>query len=155
MEIPQDQLEAFLRVAAAAGLAGLLGLERELRDKPAGFRTHMIVGGAAALLLLLGTHLLEHYEESAVAGQLRADPLRIVEAIIVGISFIGAGVILKVEEKNRIRNLTTAATILCSATIGIAVAVDLFYLAIGVTALFLIITAAVNWIERILPGDRS
>ncbi|HUF63747.1 MAG TPA: MgtC/SapB family protein [Verrucomicrobiales bacterium] len=77
-------LQGILRVAGAAVLAGLIGLEREAHDKPAGFRTHMLTGGAAALLVVLGPFLLKEFSRLGVSDAvMRVDPLCILEAIIV------------------------------------------------------------------------
>jgi len=139
---PPTEWQCLLLVVVASLLSGAVGLEREVAEKPAGFRTHMLIGGAAALLTLIGKILVAQYSASPFNELVRTDPIRIIEAIVVGISFIGAGTILKVEEKHRIRYLTTAASILFSAGIGITVALQLFYLALGSTALVL----AVNWL---------
>jgi len=139
--ITTEELEAIGLVIGASILAGLIGLEREASEKPAGFRTHMLVGGAAALLVILGRELLASFEDlPGTESFLRADPIRIIEAIIVGVSFIGAGTILKVEDRHRVRYLTTAASILFSAGVGIAVALKQFYLAIFVVLTVLAIT---------------
>ncbi len=144
------QLEIALNIVIAALLAGMVGLERELKKKPAGFRTHMIVGGASALLLSLGEVLILHFSEIGVAETLRTDPTRIIEAIIVGISFIGAGTILQVRKEDKVLYLTTAASILFSAGIGIAVALQQYLLAIAVTLLVLIINYALSKIFKAL-----
>ncbi len=148
LDIPADQWSIMWRVALAAVLAGLPGLEREFRDKPAGFRTHMIIGSACALMVLLGRVLLEHYNDLPSPENLRTDPLRLFEAIVVGVSFIGAGTILKVEDSMRIRYLTTAASLLFAAAIGISVALSLFYLAVFECILILIINQALGRLEK-------
>lgn len=139
----------FLNVLGAAVLTGLIGWERETRDIPAGLRTHMIVGTAASLLVILGASMVDFYEAREAGSALRYDPLRVVEAIIVGISFIGAGTILKSEEKARIQFLTSAATILVSAGIGISVALERYTMAVLVTALVLIINYLIRkWEDK-------
>ncbi|ADR21497.1 hypothetical protein MATR_08740 [Marivirga tractuosa] len=134
-----SELLILLDVGIAALLTGLIGLEREVKDKPAGFRTNMIVGGSSALLLSLGQILVEHYVQSDMENIIQPDPTRILEAIILGISFIGAGTILKASDENKVYNLTTAATVLFSAGIGIAVALEQYVLAITATLLILVI----------------
>src|SRR6056297_2654985 len=125
----QDQFIDAGVVVFAALLAGLIGIEREDSGKPAGFRTHMLVSGAAALLVLLSGDIVEiRLGNEAVADSIRTDPVRVMEAIVVGIGFIGAGTVLKVEDKLRVRYLTTAASILFAAGIGIAVALYMFVL---------------------------
>jgi putative Mg2+ transporter-C (MgtC) family protein len=89
------QLVILLDVTVAMGLGGLIGIEREFANKPAGFRTHTLVAGAAALLVGLSDVLLERFSVEIYSGILRTDPIRIVEAIVTGISFLGAGTIFR------------------------------------------------------------
>ncbi len=154
--LPASQFESIGLVGLAALLAGLIGLEREHSDKPAGFRTHMLVGGASAMLIILGRVLALHFDDiGALEQSLRIDPVRIMQAIIVGVSFIGAGTILKVEAEDRVRYLTTAASILLSAGVGIAVALYQFYLAGGVVLIVLAINYVVVRIERRIVRAKS
>ncbi|MDF1815319.1 MAG: MgtC/SapB family protein [Verrucomicrobiales bacterium] len=128
---PVEQLYRAVIVFIAAVLAGLVGIEREYSGKPAGFRTHMLVGGASALLVVLGEVMVKSFAEiSEINSLIRSDPIRIIEAIIVGISFIGAGTVLKVQAEQRVRYLTTAASILFSAGIGVSVALGEMILAV-------------------------
>ena len=128
------------KIVLAALLGGLVGLEREFAEKPAGLRTHMLVGATAAFFVMLGGHMLDTFEPRDI---LTADPVRVVEAIVVGISFLGAGTILKYNQQGErvVEGLTTSASILSVAAIGIAVALNVFVLALGVTLLNLFI----NW----------
>lgn len=141
----QPQLLVLLHVAVAAVLAGVVGFERERADKPAGFRTNMIIGASAALLIGLGHELAESFVD--IPG-IRVDPLRIIEAIVVGVSFIGAGTIIKSNNSTDVSNLTTAATLILSAGIGIAVALQFYILAVGVTLLTLIINTILRSLKR-------
>jgi len=139
-------------VALAMLLGGLIGLEREFKDKPAGFRTLMLVAGAAALLVGLGDSLLERFGGSEFV---RSDPIRIVEAIITGISFLGAGTIFRRSRDEQVEGLTTAAAILLSAAIGISVALHQFTLAVGVTALSLLVLYGLTFLEKWLVRKRE
>lgn len=145
-----EDIQQFLNVLLAAGLTGLIGWERENRNMPAGLRTNMIVGVSASLLVILGFMMIDYYDaQDTTDTDLRYDPLRVIEAIIVGVSFIGGGTILKVEAKERIRFLTSAATILISAAVGITVALQHYLLAFLVTGLILIINFVVRkWEDR-------
>lgn len=134
-----SQIDLLVRILLAILLGGIIGFEREMAKKPAGIRTTMLVAGAAALLVSLGDVIVERFAAEGLKDVLRTDPIRIVEAIIVGISFIGAGTIIQRESEERVENLTTAATILFTATIGIAVALEQFFLASGLTIALLII----------------
>lgn len=129
-------------ISLACVLAGAVGWERESTGKPAGFRTHMIIGGAAALLVICGKWLIADGIVSGDQSTLRYDPLRLIEAVIVGVSFIGAGTILNIESNEkgeRVKYLTTAASLLFSAGLGICVAIERYILAVGVTVLILVI----------------
>ncbi|MDF1754891.1 MAG: MgtC/SapB family protein [Verrucomicrobiales bacterium] len=139
------QLEHLLLIAGASILAGFFGLERESADKPAGFRTHMIIGGAAALLTILAQVMVAHFAESGLSDAIRVDPIRVIEAIVVGISFIGAGTILKM--RGEVHFLTTAASILFTAGIGIAFALHQFVTAVGATLLIVIVTRFLGMLE--------
>ena len=127
-------------------LGGVIGLEREFAHKPAGIRTHMFVAGAAALVINIGYLIVEEFE--AGLGSISADPARILEAVIVGISFIGAGTVLKSSKTHHVYFLTTAASILFTAVLGMAVALDRFVLAVGLTLLAVFVNYAVGSIEQ-------
>jgi putative Mg2+ transporter-C (MgtC) family protein len=148
------QLALLARVAYAMLLAAVIGIEREYSDKPAGLRTHMLVAGASAGLVALGDAVLHEFSGEAAGGQIQADPLRAIEAVITGISFLGAGTIIQRSRRStRIEGLTTAASILFAAMIGIAVAVDRGLLALGATAFAVAVLVAgravVAWIARV------
>ncbi|MDX1654906.1 MAG: MgtC/SapB family protein [Candidatus Competibacteraceae bacterium] len=157
------QFQILYEVALAMFLGGLIGVEREIADKPAGFRTHMLIAGSAALLVGLGDALLDSFMHSMPPGQggnqppgtgIRSDPIRIVEAIVTGISFLGAGTIIRRGAGERVQGLTTASSILMSASIGICVALGQFWLAIGVTALALMVLRGLKFVERWLDRQR-
>ena len=140
-------------VGVAMLLGGLIGVEREFANKPAGFRTHTLVAGAAALLVGLSDILLERFSAEMYSSILRTDPIRIVEAIITGISFLGAGTIFRSGEGQRIEGLTTAASILIACAVGISVALKQMVLAVGVTLFCLFILRAVKKLEERLSSE--
>src|SRR5688500_6795298 len=86
-----SQLRIVLEVTIAMPLGAVIGYDREALDKPAGLRTHMLVAGAAALFVGLGTIIIEVYQDALSARGIQPDPIRVFEAIITGISFLGAG----------------------------------------------------------------
>ena len=142
------ELQMLGKVVVAALLGGLVGIEREFAERPAGLRTHMLVGGTAAFFVLLANILLLSFEPRDI---LRADPVRVVEAVVVGISFLGAGTILKYREHGErvVEGLTTSASILSVAAIGIAVALDTYILAVGAALLNLFINSGLMYlVER-------
>jgi putative Mg2+ transporter-C (MgtC) family protein len=134
-------------VALAMLLGGLIGLEREAAHKPAGFRTHMLVAGAAALLVGLGHALVREFDHHT-GLRLQSDPIRIVEAIVTGVSFLGAGTIFRRNRSEQVEGLTTAAALLLCAALGVCVAVERFILALVVTALTLIVLRGLAVVDR-------
>lgn len=135
-----NEFQMLGKVLIAALLGGLVGLEREFAERPAGLRTHMLVGVASALFVMLATYLISTFEPREI---MTIDPVRVIEAIVVGISFLGAGTIFKYthEGERIVEGLTTSASILLVSAIGIAVALGAYILAIGATFLNLFI----NW----------
>jgi putative Mg2+ transporter-C (MgtC) family protein len=140
--------EALGYVAVAMGLGAGIGFERELADKPAGMRTHMLVAGAAALFVLLGEMLVERFDQKLRGvGFVTTDPIRLIEAIVAGVAFLGAGTILRRDKHNAVHGLTTAATLLFTAAIGVCVAVNQVGFALGATLLALLTLRAVHLLE--------
>jgi len=140
-------IESFVSVAIAAGLGALLGVEREIAGKPAGIRTHMFVCTGSALMMILGQSIITHYQQAVPMAMISADPIRILQAIVLGISFLGAGTIVY-DKSEGVEGLTTAATIYLTAGIGVAAAVDRVWLALAVTLLAVSTLVIVGRIER-------
>jgi putative Mg2+ transporter-C (MgtC) family protein len=135
-----------LGLVILAGLLGaVLGFEREASDKPAGLRTHVFVCAGSTLLILLGEAVVSTFE-SHDAGMVRADPTRVIQAIVVGISFLGAGTIIH-HGTHRVEGLTTAASIFLTAGIGIAVAAERLVVAGGTTLFALLVLTLVRRVE--------
>jgi putative Mg2+ transporter-C (MgtC) family protein len=140
-------------LGTAAGLGAILGLERELARRPAGLRTHILVAVAAALLMILGENIIERFTAEQGHASVSADPIRVIQAIIVGISFLGTGTIIH-EPGARVEGLTTAASILLTAAIAIAVAADQAALAAVVTVAITVILLVLGWTEKLLGTDQ-
>ncbi|WP_394214275.1 MgtC/SapB family protein [Brachybacterium vulturis] len=131
---------------AAFVLCSLLGLERQLRQKAAGFRTHVLVGLGSCAFTLVSV-----YGFSAVIGDdVRLDPSRIAAQIVSGIGFLGAGVIFK--GRNVVRGLTTAATIWVAAAVGMACGAGMLSLAVMLTALHLLTLFVIAPLLHRLPS---
>ena len=145
MENLHPDLAMLGEIALAMLLGGLVGLDRSAADKPAGARTQMLVAGAAAMLIGLGDALLDHFE--GIDG-VAPDPFRLLGAIVTGVSFLGAGTIIRRTDSKDVEGLTTAASILLSAAIGVAVALDRMALAAGVTVLTLGVLRGLGALER-------
>ena len=142
------QLDFALVVLVAAVLGGVIGVERDLAGKPVGIRTLMLVAGTSALLMVLGLTLSGPLAVHTAAPEARIDPLRVIQAIVMGIGFICAGTIIRQRHGDHIEGLTTAATILLSSAVGICVALHQIVLAVSTTLLALIILAGLRGIER-------
>lgn len=141
----ESQLWSLGDVMIAYVLSGAVGYERVVLHKPAGFKTQRIIGGASALFVKLSevaaaTFVATHKDVVEV------DPIRIIQAIVSGISFIGAGSIVKQREEKDVAYLTTAATILFSAGIGIGF--GQYVLSVGITVLVILINSVAG---RITP----
>lgn len=152
----QTEFEMLARVALAMLLGAVIGLERESRDKPAGLRTHMLTTGAAALLVSLSSAVVEQWAAQLGAQMVDTDPLRSIGAVVTGISFLGAGTILRRGPRDGVEGLTTAASLLLAAAVGICVAMSLWVAAVGTTVLALIVLRAVSYVQRWLENrDRA
>jgi putative Mg2+ transporter-C (MgtC) family protein len=137
-------LQALVRIAAAAGLGGLVGLERELDEKAAGLRTHMLVAVGAALFTLAGAYGFSDFPQSTI------DPTRIAAQVVTGIGFLGAGIIFR--QGFTVRGLTTAASLWLVAAVGIAAGAGFWKGAVIATAAALISLRPLEWMkERSLP----
>ena len=126
--------EALLRLIVAAGLGGAIGLERELRDHEAGFRTHLLVSLGACVFTLVSAYAWTDWTFSTPQGVV-FDPTRIAAQIVTGIGFLGAGAII--VRGISVRGLTTAATLWVVAAIGMAAGTG--YYAVGVGAALLVL----------------
>lgn len=133
----QTELGILGSVSVAMLLGAVIGFERELENKPAGLRTHMLVSGASTLLVALSDVTVTKSNITLANNLVQSDPIRIIEAVITGVSFLGAGTIIRHRGKRRIEGLTTAASILFAAGVGVCVALAQWVLALGITLLVL------------------
>lgn len=136
-----------IRLILAMLLGAVVGVQRERSGKPAGVRTHMLVAAGSALFVLGPLEL-----------GMAQDPLsRVIQGLITGIGFLGAGAILKLEKRRAIEGLTTAAGIWITAGIGLAVGLGRFGLALVSMILAWFVLAVVKrielWLNRDLPGN--
>jgi putative Mg2+ transporter-C (MgtC) family protein len=127
--------ELLLRLALAALLGGLIGFERELREREAGLRTHLLVSLGSALFTIVGAYGFHAFLDSG-ANVVRADPTRIAAQIVTGIGFLGAGAIIR--QGLSVRGLTTAATLWVVAAVGLAAGAGYYGAAVSTTALVLL-----------------
>jgi len=131
--IGSKQLFIILEVIVAMVLGGVIGYDRQLADKPAGFRTHMLVAGAAALFVGLGNLAVAKFHAAFADTTVRSDPIRLFEAIITGVSFLGAGTIIRRSVGNRVEGITTAASLLFTAAIGATIGLAEWFLGVVLT----------------------
>lgn len=116
----------------------------------------MIVGAAAALLVSVGRIVVAEYAGNQLMENLQFDPLRVIQAIVVGVGFIGGGTILKSKKEEKVRYLSSAATILMSAGVGIAVSSQKYIIALGLTMIVLMINVFIGKLEKkILSQDKE
>jgi putative Mg2+ transporter-C (MgtC) family protein len=127
--------EALVRLLVAAGLGGAIGLERELRDHEAGFRTHLLVSLGACVFTLVSAYAWTDWTFSTKQGVV-FDPTRIAAQIVTGIGFLGAGAII--VRGISVRGLTTAATLWVVAAIGMAAGTGYYAVGVGAAVLVLI-----------------
>ena len=126
--------EVVLRLVLASLLCGAIGFERETRDQPAGFRTHILLGLGAALFTLVSAYGFEPFTRAALgSGGLQFDPTRIAAQIIAGVGFLGAGAIIR--QGGDVRGLTTAASLWVTSAIGMAVGAGYLFGAAAATLL--------------------
>lgn len=136
------QLEIIFRLMLAALLGAILGLEREYVGKSAGLRTYTLVSFGSALFTVLSDEGLRNY-----IGISSFDPSRIISQIIVGVGFIGAGLIIFQEKENKVHGLTTAAGLWVIAGIGSAAGLGYFILAIFSTFFILAILSSTRYLN--------
>jgi putative Mg2+ transporter-C (MgtC) family protein len=142
--------EAVGRLAVAAGLGGAVGIERELREREAGIRTHLLVSLGACLFTLVGAYGFEDVGTTV-------DPTRVAAQIVTGIGFLGAGAIIR--EGISVRGLTTAGSLWIVAAIGMAAGAGYYWPAVAgtvltVLALWPLRAAAYHALERFRPLER-
>lgn len=130
------------RLATAIVLGGLLGLERERKGRAAGLKTHILVSVGSALFVLAPLQM-------GISG---ADVTRVMQGIVSGIGFLGAGAILKLDNEERIQGLTTAAGIWMTAAIGMAAGMGMEMVAFITTIAAL---AVVSTLPKLMPDKRK
>lgn len=136
-------IKIFLQLLLATCLGALIGLEREIKKKQAGLQTYSLVSLGSCLFTLIGFELFSFFGGRTGVN---FDPSRIIQAIAIGIGFIGAGVIFR--QPSGIVGLTTAAGLWATAAIGITVGAKLYYLAIFATFLTLLVLAGFGALEN-------
>lgn len=130
-------------------LSAVVGVEREIRQKSAGLRTHTLVGVSAALFMLISKY---GFMDILASGKIVLDPSRIAAQVVSGIGFIGGGVIFM--RRDVVRGLTTAASIWFTAALGMACGAGLFALALATMIGYCVIMVGFPVLARQLPRSR-
>jgi putative Mg2+ transporter-C (MgtC) family protein len=144
-----DEPELLLRLVAALALGGVIGFEREVRNRSAGMRTHALAAEGAALFTMAALLVAV---EADKAGYGPADPSRIVSTIVQGIGFLAAGVIFARGAK--VRGLTTAAGLWVTAAVGVLCGAGLYFLASAATIATFFVLSGLKIVEdRLIGGD--
>lgn len=142
-----------LRLLLAGALGFLIGLEREVRGRPAGLRTNIIVTGSAALLMILSIELHQLFSTSDALGVIRLDPGRIASYAVAGMGFLGAGAII--QGRGSVQGLTSAASLWTANAIGLAVGAGFYIPAIATTFLVILALLPFSWLMRLIPKDND
>jgi putative Mg2+ transporter-C (MgtC) family protein len=137
--------EALLRLSLAAILSGLIGIEREYREREAGLRTHMLVAVGSALFTLVSAYGFHDFI-AAGGNVVRTDPSRIAAQIVTGVGFLGAGAIIR--QGLAVRGLTTAATLWVCAAIGLAAGTGYYSAAVITTGVTLVLLWPLRFVAR-------
>lgn len=135
---------AAIRLTAALILGGIIGIEREWRQKPAGLRTHMLISMAACLFIIVSQQLATM--EFGNQETMRVDPLRLIEAVTAGVAFLAAGIIF--TSGGQVRNTTTGASMWLAGGIGLACGSGQMPLAAMATGIVVIVLSVLGFIAR-------
>ena len=139
----EDFQDTFVKIILTVILSGIIGFEREIRNKEAGLRTHILVGVGSALIVLTSLYLFDIYKTVTVV-----DPTRLISGIVTGIGFLCAGAIIR--GGNRVSGLTTAATLWIVSGIGMAVGSGAYVASLMVTAVVVCVLIFVRSMEKML-----
>jgi putative Mg2+ transporter-C (MgtC) family protein len=141
------------RLLVAMLLAGVIGWDRERRGHSAGLRTNMLVGLSAALFTATGDLLIRHFD--AYGSSVRGDPIRILQSVVLGVSFLGSGIVFVSHKEDKVLGLTTAASIWTITGMGIVVGLGHYTLGVGVTALVFVVLEVVRQVEARLSARKN
>lgn len=144
-------LQTIIRLLMASVLGGLIGLEREVHGRPAGFRTHLLVSLGSSLFVIASIYFYRLYGNFSGAGPVGVDPGRVAAQVVTGIGFLGGGAI--VRDRANIRGLTTAACLWLAAAIGLACGIGMYSVSVVVTVIALISLLLLKKVENVLKRD--
>jgi len=142
--------QAALRLFVAAILGGFIGIEREYHGRSAGFRTQILVAIGSALAMVVSLNFAEFYGDGSAVGVIRIDPARVAYGVMGGIGFLGAGAIIRYSVG--VRGLTTAASLWCTAAVGLACGFGMFEIAAVATGLVVFVLFILSRLHIIIPS---
>ena len=148
------QFEMLIRLILSAVLGGIVGMERGSGDRPAGFRTHILVCAGSTLLMLVSMYGFDGFDQTPLEFPRNRDQARIAAQVVSGIGFLGAGTIL--HEGITVRGLTTAASLWMVSAIGLAVGAGMYFISIATTAVTMITLVTFHsWEKRFAGGSKA
>lgn len=139
---------ALARLLSACVLGGIIGIDREIKNKPAGLRTHILISLAACLFALIALNLVD-FSDGAAGESLRVDPLRLIEAVTAGVAFLAAGTVI--TGRGGVHGITTGAGMWMAGAIGLTCGVGNLPLAIVATVIGIVVISLMRLVE---PSDR-
>jgi len=139
-----SQILPFLQVVLAAFLGGFIGLEREVQRREAGLRTFSLIALGSCFFTVMATYISSNPESFSVFVNI--DPSRVIQAVAVGIGFVGSGLII--HRRFQVEGLTTAAALWSASAIGIGVGLGLYFLSILATLLTILVLTGFRMIEE-------
>jgi len=146
--------QAICRLLIAAVLGSLIGIEREIHGRSAGFRTQLLVALGSALAMVVSLHFAREFANiNPNLWSLRIDPARMAYGVMGGIGFLGAGVIMRQE--TGVRGLTTAASLWCTAAVGLACGFGMYAVAASATVLVVFTLMVLNRLDDRIPSRAS
>jgi putative Mg2+ transporter-C (MgtC) family protein len=151
--LPGDYVSIIIRLLVAAFLSGLIGIEREAQQQPAGLRTHLLVGTGSCLMMILSVTGFDSFLAQD-SDAIRFDPARIPSYVISGIGFLGAGTII--VHRGSVKGLTTAASVWVAAGLGLVVGIGMYFVAVLTTIIVLVALSVLLKLEaKFLPSHSS
>lgn len=143
-------LTAIGRVALAALLGSLIGAEREYRGRSAGFRTQLLVALGSALAMVVSLQFAQAYGDAGAGSSIRVDPARVAYGVMTGVGFLGAGAVIRYGVN--VRGLTTAASLWCTAAVGLASGLGMYKVAVVATMLVIFTLFVLPKLDQWIPS---
>jgi putative Mg2+ transporter-C (MgtC) family protein len=144
-----EPLNFIARLGMAAVLGGLIGLEREARGRSAGLRTQLLVAVGSALAMIVSLQFGAKYGDGSLGSAVQVDPARVAYGVMAGVGFLGAGAMIRYGVG--IRGMTTAASLWCTAAVGLACGFEMYIVALTTTIIVLFALYVLAYVDRLVP----